>query len=106
MHSLTLVSCLDFGIPSDTLAMKIMMSSCADEKLRSNMVVWPCTQQFTFILVNVHHDRCMVYLKVFCGALSPPNLQGKVAVSVISCVCDDGLEKVTPLKHGNCWYLC
>ena len=36
-----------------------------------------------FYFLNVRHDRWKVSLKVFCGALSPPKLQGKVAVSWI-----------------------
>ena len=34
---------LGFGIPLDTPAMEILKSSSADEKLRSNTAVWPCT---------------------------------------------------------------
>ena len=45
---------LGFGIPSDTPAMEILKSSSADEKLRSNTAVWPCTYLGSNM---IEHDR-------------------------------------------------
>ena len=42
---------------------------------------------------------------LFVSAPTPPKMQGRDAMAW-TIQCADGLEKVTPFKNGNFWYLC